>query len=102
MTKVAAIALAVMVFAACSGDNGESLSAVCDDFHALVEAGEDLPGDWAAFEPVVDRAATVDELEGAASNIRSDVEGDGTGNLRASVEGLYNRCQAAGWDGLDG
>lgn len=95
--KAMAVLLVVLVSACSGGDDGEDLAAVCDDFDALVQADENLPEDWVAFEPVVDRAAEVDELAGAAANIRSDIERDV--DVEASVTGFYFRCREAGWDG---
>lgn len=96
--KVTAFAL-IGVLAACGGESDESLTAVCDDFQAIVDAGGQLPGDWADFEPVVDRAAEVDELAGAAGNITSDMADDADPDaLVSSVEGFYRRCYDAGWE----
>lgn len=104
MMRKIAVTVFVAVFAACGGgDGGDALVAVCDDFHALVDDGRNLPEDWDLFEPVVDRADDVGDLEGAAANIRRDVEeGADVGDLQIAVEGFYNRCQEGGWDGLDG
>lgn len=92
-----AVVLVVMFAAACSGDDAPSAIEVCDRFQAVVDAGHRLPSDVDQFDEVLDQAADVDELAGAATNIRASVAGEGA-DLQASVTGFYRRCREAGWD----